>query len=186
MPATSSSMDDEQAALDFEDVFTTHHDRVLAWALARTDVETAKDVVAEVFVVAWRRFADLPPQPLPWLLGTARKVLATSRRSTGRRAALADRVVHHRPSRAGDDPAEGVVERDAALAALAGLRPADREVLCLLAWDGLTPAEAAESLGCTTATFAVRLHRARRRYESALAAADRAAPGSAIPVEDCS
>ena len=70
------------------------------------------------------------------------------------------------------------MEREAALAALERLRPPDRELLCLLAWDGLTPAEAAEALGISSATFAVRVHRARRRYDDALAAADRA------PVED--
>ena len=56
-------------------------------------------------------------------------------------------------------------------AALAGLREGDREVLTLLAWDGLTPAQASESLGCSRATFAVRLHRARRRLERELALA---------------
>jgi RNA polymerase sigma-70 factor (ECF subfamily) len=160
----------------FEAVFETNHDRLLAYALARTDVDTAKEVVADVFLVAWRRLAELPAEPLPWLLGTARKTLATARRSTGRRDALADRVVHHRPVRAAGDPADGVVERAAALAALGHLSPPDRELLCLLAWDGLTPAEAAESLGCSTSTFAVRLHRARRRFDAALAAEDAAPP----------
>jgi RNA polymerase sigma-70 factor (ECF subfamily) len=169
-----------EAAARFDDVFAAHHDRVLAYALARTDVETAKEVTADVFLVAWRRLAEVPAEPLPWLLGTARRTLATSRRAGGRRAALADRVVHHRPVVGHGDPADGVVERDAALRALDSLRPADRELLCLLAWDGLTPSEAAEALGCSTATCAVRVHRARRRYEAALAAADR----TPAPVED--
>jgi RNA polymerase sigma-70 factor (ECF subfamily) len=166
----------------FEHVFHGCHDRVLAYALARTDVETAKEVVADVFLVAWRRLGDLPAEPLPWLLGTARKTLATTRRSRGRREALAARVVHHRPLGADGDPADGVVEREAALAALGHLSPADRELLCLLAWDGLTPAEAAESLGCSTSTFSVRLHRARRRYDAALAEADGAT--FPVPLED--
>lgn len=164
----------------FEAIFDGCFDRVLAYALARADVETAKEATAEVFAVAWRRRTDLPPDPLPWLLGTARKVLSTSRRSSARRSSLTDRVVHHRPSSSTGDPADAVAEREVALAALGRLRPDDRELLCLLAWDGLTPAEAADSLGITSATFSVRVHRARRRYEDALAAADRAAP-----VEDC-
>jgi RNA polymerase sigma-70 factor (ECF subfamily) len=166
----------EDDARRFEVLFDACYDRVLAYALARAEVEVAKEAAAEVFLVAWRRRAELPAEPLPWLLGAARKVLATSRRSSGRRPALAERVVHHRPASATGDPADGVVERAAALAALDELRPADRELLCLLAWDGLTPAEAAESLGISSATFSVRVHRARRRYEDALAAADRSAP----------
>jgi RNA polymerase sigma-70 factor (ECF subfamily) len=106
--------------------------------------------------------------------------LSTSRRGDGRRTALTERVVHHRPALGQDDPADGVVERDAALRALDTLSPADRELLCLLAWDGLTPAEAAEALDITPATFSVRVHRARRRYEAALAEADHAL----APVED--
>ena len=171
MPATPSSMEDD--ARRFEVLFDRCYDRVLAYALARADVEVAKEAAAEVFTVAWRRRAELPPEPLPWLLGAARKVLSTSRRSAERRVALGDRVVHHRPPVSHGDPADGVVERAAALEALAALRPDDRELLCLLAWDGLTPAEASESLGITTAAFSVRVHRARRRYEDALAAADR-------------
>jgi RNA polymerase sigma-70 factor (ECF subfamily) len=155
----------------FEVVFDACFDRVLAYALARADVEVAKEAAAEVFLVAWRRRSEVPDEPLPWLLGTARKVLSTSRRSAVRRASLVDRVTLHRPSTAAGDPAEGVVERAEALAALDRLSPADRELLCLLAWDGLTSAEAAESLGISRATFDVRVHRARRRFEDALAAA---------------
>ena len=166
----------EDEARRFEAIFDGCFDRVLAYALARSDVEVAKEATAEVFAVAWRRRGDLPPDPLPWLLGTARKVLSTSRRSAERRTSLTDRVVHHRPASSTGDPAEGVVERAAALEALDRLRPDDRELLCLLAWDGLTPAEAAESLGISASTFSVRVHRARRRYEDALAAADRSAP----------
>jgi RNA polymerase sigma-70 factor (ECF subfamily) len=77
--------------------------------------------------------------------------------------------VQQRPSSVAADPADGVVERDAALTALERLSASDRELLCLLAWDGLTPAEAAESLGVSSSTFAVRVHRARRRFDSALA-----------------
>jgi RNA polymerase sigma-70 factor (ECF subfamily) len=52
--------------------------------------------------------------------------------------------------------------------ALTSLSETDQEVLTLIAWHGLTPVEAAQVLGCSTATFFVRLHRARRRLRSAL------------------
>jgi RNA polymerase sigma-70 factor (ECF subfamily) len=62
--------------------------------------------------------------------------------------------------------------------ALLSLSPADREALLLIAWEELTPAEAAASLGITATAFRVRLHRARRRCQAALDA-PKAAPGMA-------
>ena len=66
------------------------------------------------------------------------------------------------------DPAAALADRDEALAAFATLGERDREVLRLVAWDGLSPAEAADVLDVTRFAFAVRLHRARRRLERAL------------------
>ncbi len=66
------------------------------------------------------------------------------------------------------DVADGVAERAAVLAALARLSDEDRELLTLVAWQGLKPAEAARVVGCSTATYFVRLHRARKRLADAL------------------
>ena len=60
--------------------------------------------------------------------------------------------------------------------ALAGLSERDREVLMLVAWEGLDPAGAARVAGCTRATFAVRLHRARKRLDRALFALEFPSP----------
>ncbi|MEV4622352.1 sigma factor-like helix-turn-helix DNA-binding protein [Asanoa sp. NPDC049573] len=86
------------------------------------------------------------------------------------------------------DVADDVAERVAVLAALSRLSEGDREVLILVAWFGLSPAQAAQVLGCTTATYFVRIHRARRRLESALASggepiATRPAPTTLVPKE---
>ncbi|GAB3989943.1 hypothetical protein GCM10029978_116500 [Actinoallomurus acanthiterrae] len=66
------------------------------------------------------------------------------------------------------DVADDVAERSQILAALAALSDDDREVLTLIAWHGLTPREAASVVGCSAATYSVRLHRARRRLERAM------------------
>ncbi len=58
----------------------------------------ADDVVAEVFVVCWRRFEDVPADPLPWLLGVARRVLSTQRRGERRRGALRERLAEAVPA----------------------------------------------------------------------------------------
>jgi RNA polymerase sigma-70 factor (ECF subfamily) len=155
----------------FEALYQEHFSAVLAYALARTDRETAKEVVADTFLVAWRRFEEMPSDPRPWLFGVARKVLATHRRASLRREALAGRARQDRACR-DVGPEDEVTGRRAVIGALERLRAADREALRLVAWDGLSYSEAATVLGCSRAGFAVRLHRARRRFEAALAEGD--------------
>jgi RNA polymerase sigma factor (sigma-70 family) len=139
---------------------------VLAYALRRADRATAEDVVAETFVIAWRRLDDVPDPPLPWLLGVARRVLANQRRGERRRHALLDRL-RREPA-----PQPPPAEQGRALAALAGLGERDREALLLHAWEGLDHAGAGTVMGCSAAAFAVRLHRARRRFARELGRLD--------------
>jgi DNA-directed RNA polymerase specialized sigma24 family protein len=58
-------------------VFAAYAAVVLAYARRRTDSATADDVLGEVFVIAWRRLEQIPPEPAPWLLACARHVLLT-------------------------------------------------------------------------------------------------------------
>jgi RNA polymerase sigma-70 factor (ECF subfamily) len=165
-------VDDE--AERFETLYREHFRGVLGYALARLEPERAKDAAAETFLVAWRRLRDVPSDPAPWLFGVARKVVAEQLRADSRRAALTERLASpgwRQPQHLAD-PADQVAQRDAALAALARLSDNDREALTLIAWHGLTAGQAAQVLGMSSLSFAVRLHRARRRLASALAAAD--------------
>jgi RNA polymerase sigma-70 factor (ECF subfamily) len=147
----------------FERLFRASYGAVRAFALRRAPHDVAQDVVAETFLVAWRRLDDVPADALPWLYGVARRVLANERRSAGRRAALARRLALE-PA-----PAEPA-EHDAGLlrAALARLPERQREALMLTAWEELSGARAARAAGCSAATFAVRLHRARVRLAAEL------------------
>jgi RNA polymerase sigma factor (sigma-70 family) len=174
---TASTSKGQQLADDgaerFEALYRRHFRAVLGYTLARLEPERAKDAAAETFLVAWRRQSDLPAEPLAWLLGVARKVVAEQLRADTRRDALTERITSTRPAAAGQsDPADEVAERESARTALACLPERDRELLRLIAWDGLPVAMAAEVLGLNRLTFSVRLHRARRRLASALAAAD--------------
>lgn len=150
-----------------ENLYRAHAKHVLAYALRRSDTATAEDVVSEVFLVANRRLVEVPSDALPWLYGVARRVLANQRRSEKRRASL--------------HAALGVLARDrttapppafpadtSLLEALATLRPDDREVLMLTAWEGLDAAGAAAVLGCSVAAVYTRLHRARARLQTEL------------------
>ncbi len=152
----------------FERIYRENFRAVLQFAALRIDPERAGDVAAETFLVAWRRLDDVPAEPRPWLLGVARKVIAGQFRSQTRRDALTARLQAADVEDAPADPAAALADRDEALAAFASLRERDREALRLIAWDGLTPAEAADVLDVSRLAFTVRLHRARRRLERAL------------------
>jgi RNA polymerase sigma factor (sigma-70 family) len=157
-------------------MYKEHEQRLLGYALRRASVETAKDAVAEAFLAAWRRFDELPDDPFPWLIGATRRTLANQRRSAARQARLAERLEYEQPQP--PEPAfAGVIEDEPVRAALRKLSVGDREVLALVAWEGMTPSQAARSLGCSAVALRVRLHRARRRFEQALAEAEQAYPG---------
>jgi RNA polymerase sigma-70 factor, ECF subfamily len=158
---------DVDASRRFTAVFHEHHRRVFAYAVGRAGREHADDVVAETFLVAWRRLADVPANPLPWLLGVARNVVHERYRDQVRQSALAAEM-RAWVREAEEDVAEHVTDRAAVLLALAALGDADREILTLIAWHGLAARDAARVVGCSTATFFVRLHRARKRLQDAL------------------
>lgn len=156
---------DDQAR--FDAIFREHFDAVLRFALARMEPEAAKDVAAETLLVAWHDLDRLPAAPRGWLLGVTRHKIADYYRSAEHSAKLTAKAAEAMPW-AQPDPSDRIVEQDHLNAALARLRAADREVLQLIAWDELSYREAAAVLGCTTTSFAVRLHRARRKLREAL------------------
>lgn len=160
-------MTDADAKRRFAEIYDTHHAQVHAYAVSRAGRQLADDIVSETFLVAWRRLAAVPPVPLPWLLGVTRNVVREHYRGEIKQASL---VAELRAwvEEADGDVADGVAERSVALAGLARLAEDDREVLTLIAWHGLTARAAARVVGCSTATFFVRLHRARKRLEQAL------------------
>ncbi len=118
---------------------------------------------------AWRRLEEAPADELPWLLGIARGVMANRRRGEARREALNDRLAATAMAEVELGPDQSTGE-SAVVGALCSLNKSDQEVLLLVAWDGLDRARAAQVLGVSSAVFALRLHRARRRLARALAA----------------
>jgi RNA polymerase sigma-70 factor (ECF subfamily) len=163
----------DDAAERFELLYRRHFRAVLRYTLARVEPEAAKDATAETFLIAWRRLSDMPDDPAPWLFAVARKVIAGQLRSRSRREALRARLEVTRAEEAGSgEIGEEVAERVAVLTAFARLSENDREVLMLVAWEGLSSKAAADVLGVTRFAFGVRLQRARRRLSAALAAAE--------------
>jgi RNA polymerase sigma-70 factor, ECF subfamily len=151
----------------FEAIFAANYDALVRYAIRRVGVDGADEVVAETFLVAWRRLDDVPDHALPWLYATARRTIANELRRRRRAQRLGHRIdANAAPTSI--DPADAVPERLQLQAAFAGLSERDREVLRLAEWERLAPADAALVLGCRAATYTVRLHRARRRLARAL------------------
>lgn len=156
----------------FEALWAENAHRVQAYALRHVEADAAQDVVAETFLVAWRRLSDVPLEPLPWLIVVARNVMSNHRRSLARayqlQAALTDIAAAD-----GGTNLDVVDDRDVMFRALSTMTALDREAVLLTAWDGLRPDQAANVQGCSTAAFKMRLSRARRRLADAVAAGSR-------------
>jgi RNA polymerase sigma factor (sigma-70 family) len=155
----------------FEREYAAHYKSIFAYALRRTaDVQDAGDVVAEVFLTAWRRLDDMPegPQALLWLYGVARRTLANHARARRRQERLTAKVHAHSVS---PPPDSAETDGDGSVAAaFSRLRPDDQDILGLVAVEGLSPSEVAEVLRCTAVSARVRLHRARTRFARELGA----------------
>lgn len=169
----------------FRSLFAATERELLAYALRRVDrPEDAADVVAETFLVAWRRLDKVPTgdDARLWLYGVARRQLANQRRGELRRSRLAARLRVELPVAVGAGGSED--RRVAAVrAALARLDEEDREILRLSSWEGLAPSEIAAVMGLHGVTVRSRLHRARKRLRAELldVDVDADAPSSSSP-----
>ncbi len=158
----------------FEACFDEHYLAIFGYAMRRVPGrESAEDAVADTFAIAWRRRDRIPDPALPWLYAIAANVIANQRRAGGRRQSLDLRLVQEAGVRSfGGDPADSLAGRDELATAFARLVAIDRELLALVAWEGLSTREAAEVVGCSAGAARVRLHRARRKLAKDLKNAD--------------
>lgn len=178
--AMGERFDDPRAC--FRALYDAHAPALLAYALRRVAAASdAADVVAETFLVAWRRLDDVPAgdEARLWLFGVARRVLANQRRGEQRRHRLADRLRQELDVRVAPGRSGGASDTVAAVQeALDRLDEQDRELLRLTAWERLTPTELATVFGVLPATMRTRLHRARLRLRTALEAVEEADEGT--------
>jgi RNA polymerase sigma factor (sigma-70 family) len=164
----------EPAAFDL--VFDRHANAIYRFAARRLQPASAEDVVAESFARAFaargRFVAGATGSALPWLFGIATNVIRTHRREEER--------MLRAYARGGVDPADDSVDTriesmDAravwprVAAALAEIRPAERDAITLLAWGDLSYAEIAEALGVPVGTVRNLIHRARAHLQAHLA-----------------
>jgi RNA polymerase sigma-70 factor (ECF subfamily) len=155
----------------FDALYDAHFRDLVGFALRRTQrPEDAADVVAETFLVVWRRIDAVPAadEARLWLFGVCRRVLANHERGRTRRTRLGARLRDVLGEETVPDLASGVASTLVLHDALAHLKPADRELLQLVAWEGLEPREAAVVLGVPARTVRTRLSRARTRLRDQL------------------
>ena len=159
----------------FSVIFNRHAPTIHRYLARRLDRDTADDLVGEVFLVAFRRrerYDCARSSALPWLYGIATNLIGQSRRDEARSYRLLARLA---PEPDEDCHAERVAAIVAAgavrgllLAALGRLTPGDRDVLLLIAWEGLTYDEVASALDIPVGTVRSRLNRARRKVRAEL------------------
>jgi RNA polymerase sigma factor (sigma-70 family) len=165
-----AALGEELAKVRFGRLYREQARAILAYALRRVEnPEDASDVVAETFLVAWRRLDEVPlgRGERLWLYGVARRVTANVRRAEGRRTRLSERLAETLPTELAIPP-EPDGEATEVLRAMAGLGDEERELLLLVTWDELSPSEAAKVLGLSQLATRSRLHRARRRLRALL------------------
>jgi RNA polymerase sigma factor (sigma-70 family) len=158
----------ELAQIRFGRLYRDQGRAILAYALRRVkDPEDAADVVAETFLVAWRRLDEVPVDARLWLFGVARRVIANLHRTERRRTRLGERLAESLRTELATQPAPAG-EAAEALRAMGELEDEDRELLLLVSWEELSPGEAAKVLGISSLAARSRLHRARRRLRDLL------------------
>jgi RNA polymerase sigma factor (sigma-70 family) len=164
----------ELAQIRYGHLYRDQGRAILAYALRRVeDPEDAADVVAETFLVAWRRLDEVPvdAEARLWLFGVARRVIANLHRAERRRTRLGERLAESLRTDLASRPTP-TGEAAEVLRAMAGLSEDDRELLLLVSWEGLAPAQAAKVLGVSSLAARSRLHRARRRLRNLLEQAE--------------
>lgn len=136
---------------------------VLRFVTRRSPPDIAEDIVHEAFLVAWRRFDDMPTTQdgaRAWLFGVARHCLLNDRRARERYERIGV-VIAETTSTTGDDGAEATDLRLDLASAWHLLTPEQQEVLSLATWEALPAGHASRVLGISAAAYRVRLHRAR-------------------------
>ncbi len=156
----------------FGEVVVRFQSAVVGWALSRLgNLPDAEDAAQEAFVTAYRKLGDLKDlESFPaWL----RRITASACSSRLRRAKLATTGIHEAEVQSSAacstaHPAEKNELRDAILAALRSLPPANRTSATLYYMGGYSVREVASMLGVPQGTVKRRLHDSRRYMRQAM------------------
>lgn len=136
--------------------------KYLARRVARADVE---DLASDIFEIAWRKRKEFKEgAELAWLYRIGGYVIANHRRREAKRAWL---PLLDTDAAAPSAEALGIANVSIAQA-WAALKPAERNILALSAFDGLSVNDLAVALEITPNTASQRLGRARKNFAEKL------------------
>jgi hypothetical protein len=152
----------------FEALYRAHYGTVRSFVHRRVPSAAADDVVADVFVIAWRPLDKAPGNELPWLLGIARGLLANRRRGEARQLALPDRLAASTVAGVQQEPEASGGGRADACAWVLGQARSRGAAVGHLGWAGSNPGS--KSAGRYPGSVLCASPRARRQLERALAA----------------
>jgi RNA polymerase sigma-70 factor, ECF subfamily len=165
----------------FRAAFEEHYRAVARYLRTRGhESADADDLIAGTFEVAWRKIDKVPEgrEALPWLLGVARNLSRNARRKSQREASFVNELSTVTVPSA-EMPSADRAHTAEIMSALVQLKPLDRDLILLVAWDELTPSEAGQVLGLRAVTARSRLHRARQHLSALLK--ESAAQASGMP-----
>lgn len=154
---------------NFARLVTAYRPTLLRYGLRRLDdLASADDLVADTFVVVWRRLDELPPsdQELFWLYAVAGNIVNNMLRGRQRSLRLEARLALERKVEGEVDFTEdnlGIL-----LAVLAHLTPEEQEILRLVYWERLTYRELGLVLDCTEKAAGIRVSRLRHQLRDRL------------------
>jgi RNA polymerase sigma-70 factor (ECF subfamily) len=155
---------------DFARVVAAHRNAIARYGFRRLDDRSAvEDLVAETFIVVWRRFDELPPraEEIFWLYGIAGKVLSNLRRSQQRSLRLEARLASEREA-GQETPRFSMEDIEELMEALGSLSDSNRELIQLAYWEKLSYREMGVVLGCSEKAAGIRLSRARQSLRERL------------------
>ena len=163
----------------FSALYELHAADVHGYVARRLGTEVADDLMAETFVIAFRRrhAYDLSRSDArPWLYGIVANLVRRHRRAEARRWRAMAHAAAPTQSESLSDAVEARVSAQAVrrelAAALAALPARHREVLLMVAWADLSYEATAEALDLPIGTVRSRIHRARGALRAALGELD--------------
>jgi RNA polymerase sigma-70 factor (ECF subfamily) len=158
-------------ANDFRVMYENVYPDLLRFVQRRSHVGSAEDVVADAFLVVWRRCDEAPADhgdARAWIFGIARNVLLNTERGEQRRLALGVRLADATTEEAVSSHDDLTIDRIDLSRAWQLLPEAYQEALALSVFEDLSAPHAAAVLGISPVAFRLRLSRARRSLRSLL------------------
>lgn len=160
------SIDDPSA---FGEVFVRHAPRIHRFVASRVGQAIADDIISETFLIAFERrtkYDQTFPNCAPWLFGIATNLVSRHRVQEARTYKIMERVIGREETEEDHFLTMAQIDAQMEVVRLAGalgqLKPRDRDVLLLFAWEDLTYEQIAAALGIPVGTVRSRLNRARR------------------------